>query len=190
MTGPRASEQMGASPSSVLTGTPSPLAAQKLNCRGTESCYLLKYVQKRPRAGVGVNPWSISQSLVYQKVFCAAKRTDHLLVKPSDAFTNRLHHYLSQGHAVAANIASDWTRVHSMGFGSVDDSFRDCFNFLDERISEIVRFIHLQSVHAQEMLIRCPVWPCDDVRRRAREASRVGYLGELIQRYEVTPSLC
>lgn len=116
------------------------MAFEKLIWHGTESCYLLKYVQKRAQARSGVNPWSISQSLVYQKVSFGAERADHILIKPCDPFMSRLHHSLTEGSAMAASVASDWTRIHAMAFGSVDESFRDCFNFLDERISEIVRF--------------------------------------------------
>ncbi|KAG6361627.1 hypothetical protein INS49_009854 [Diaporthe citri] len=113
---------------------------------GFESCYLLKYVQKRGRARPGANPWSISQSLVYQKVSFDAERTDHILVKPSEALTSRLNHSFTQEPAVAASIASDWTRIHTMAFGSVDEPFRDCFNFIDEKVSEIFGRVMMSGV--------------------------------------------
>ncbi|KAK7705932.1 hypothetical protein SLS64_007884 [Diaporthe eres] len=78
-------------------------------------------------------------SLVYQKVSLDAERTDHILIKPSEALTSRLNHSFEQEPAVAVRNASDWTRVHTMAFGSVDEPFRDCFNFIDEKVSEIVR---------------------------------------------------
>lgn len=149
MTGPSASKRTEASLSSVLSGTKFSVAFEKLNCRETESCYLLKYVQKRAQARSGVNPWSLSQSLVYQKVSFGTERADHILIKPCDPFTSRLKHSLTEGSAMAASIASDWTRVHAMAFDSVDESFRDCFNFLDERISEIVRSVPLLSMPDQ-----------------------------------------
>ncbi|KAJ0119461.1 hypothetical protein J7T55_013663 [Diaporthe amygdali] len=113
---------------------------------GFESCYLLKYVQKRARARPGTNPWSISQALVYQKVSFGTERTDHIFIKPSDALASRLNHCLNQEPAVAAKIASDWTHVHRIAFGSVDEPFRDCFNHLDERISEIFGRVMMSGV--------------------------------------------
>lgn len=86
---------------------------------------------------------------MYQKVSFGAGRTDHILIKPSDALTSHLNHSLTEGSAGAASIASDWTSVHEMAFSSVDQSFRDCFNFLDERISEIVRSTPLISMQDQ-----------------------------------------
>lgn len=76
---------------------------------------------------------------MYQKVSFDTERVDHILVKPSEALTSRLSHSLTQDPVAAASIANDWTCVHAMAFGSVDEPFRDCLNFLDEKISEIVR---------------------------------------------------
>lgn len=121
----------------------------RLSCLVTGSCYLLKYVQKRGRARPEANPWSISQALVYQKVSFDTERIDHILIKPSEALASRLSHSLTHGPVVAASTANDWTRVHTMAFGSVDEPFRDCFNFLDEKISEIVRITLFRAIWSQ-----------------------------------------
>ncbi|KAL2274874.1 hypothetical protein FJTKL_02696 [Diaporthe vaccinii] len=113
---------------------------------GFESCYLLKYVQRRGRARPGANPWSISQSPLYQKVSFDAERADHILIKPSEALTSHLNHSFTQEPAVAVSIASDWTRVHTMAFGSVDEPFRDCFNFIDEKVSEVFGRVMMSGV--------------------------------------------
>lgn len=107
-----------------------------------ESCYLLKYVQKRARAKPQTNPWSISHALVYQHVTFDHKRnrSDHLLIKPSEIFTQRLNHGLTgAGQDASRDIATDWTTIHTLSFGTMDESFRECLNYLDEEISKIVR---------------------------------------------------
>lgn len=82
---------------------------------------------------------------MYQKVSFDAGRIDHILIKPPEALTSRLNQSFMQESAVAAQMAIDWTHVHAMAFGSVDAPLRECFNFLDEKISEIVRTIKSQA---------------------------------------------
>lgn len=93
---------------------------------------------------------------MYQKVSFDAERTDHILIKPSEALTRRLNHSFTQEPVVAASIASDWTCVYTTAFGSVDESFRDCFNFIDEKVSEIVRTALFHSITRESLMICCP----------------------------------
>lgn len=93
---------------------------------------------------------------MYQKVSFDAERTDHILIKTSEALTSRLNHSFTQEPAVAVSIASDWTRVHTMAFGSVDEPFRDCFNFIDEKVSEIVRTTPFHARISGKSDVCCP----------------------------------
>lgn len=92
---------------------------------------------------------------MYQKVSFDAERTDHILIKPSEALTSRLNHSFEQEPAVAVSIASDWTRVHTMAFGSADEPFRDCFNFIDEKVSEIVRATPFHALINRNLTVCC-----------------------------------
>ena len=97
--------------------------------------YLVKYMG--PKKG-SKPPWAIRHCAVYQKYCFDTRQASYILVRLSDGMKQRLTE-LTDDEAAATEFAADWTQVHSLCFGCVDDGTREYINYLDEAVSDIVR---------------------------------------------------
>ncbi|KAK1990952.1 hypothetical protein LX36DRAFT_704992 [Colletotrichum falcatum] len=116
-----------------------------------ETCYLLKYVQRRDSAGPKAYPWSLRHSLIYQNVNLNTQTIDHILIRPPDTMDQRLAHAVGKTPEARKAFLSDWSQIHSMSFESVDGSFRDCINQLDEEVSKLFDRVIISGIEAGKL---------------------------------------
>ena len=100
-----------------------------------EMAYLVKYMG--PKKG-SKPPWAIRHCAVYQNIRFDTRQASYILVRSSDGMKQRLTE-ITDGADGALEFAGDWTQIHSLCFGSVEDGTREYINYLDEATSDVVR---------------------------------------------------
>ena len=103
-----------------------------------ETCYMLKYVQMH-EDGPTINPWSIRQAALYQKVEVKSLESHHIFVRLSSAMQEALHHALQRSPNKECELISQWENVHMLFLKTLNANWRTYINYLDEEVSKIVR---------------------------------------------------
>ncbi|RFN51777.1 hypothetical protein FIE12Z_3980 [Fusarium flagelliforme] len=101
-----------------------------------ESCYLLKYIDRRDGIKQGANPWAIRHALIYQKVDRDDSRTSHLLARLPTAVIKLLGEGL-RSSGTESVFVQDWSHLHTTSFSSIKDNLRQFINYLDQEITDL-----------------------------------------------------
>ena len=104
-----------------------------------ENCYMLKYVQMHEDPGPTINPWTIRQAALYQKIEVKTLESHHVFVRLSTAMQEALHHALQRSPNKECEFISRWESVHVLFWKTLNENWRRYINYLDKEISKIVR---------------------------------------------------
>lgn len=102
-----------------------------------ESCYLLKYIDKRDGIKQGANPWAIRHALIYQKVDRMGSRTSHLLARLPTAVSKLLGASLRESSGGGSVFVQDWSHLHTTCFSTIKDNLRQFINYLDHEVTDL-----------------------------------------------------
>jgi hypothetical protein len=103
----------------------------------TESCYLLKYVEKKDTAIKGSNPWSIRQALIYQKCNLELKENNYIFIRLSDLLGGQFGRILRRTEN-SVTRTPHWTDIQELCLQSTVESWRQYINWLDQEVSVLV----------------------------------------------------
>ena len=103
-----------------------------------ESCYLLKYAETHNEPGNTINPWAIRQVCVYQSYHVASHQSSQILVRLSRNTQEQLRNSFQDQ---SLDSVCPWQNIHLLCLGSVNSSWRHYINYLDEKISKLVRHL-------------------------------------------------
>ncbi|KAK4671699.1 hypothetical protein QC764_0097930 [Podospora pseudoanserina] len=115
-----------------------------------EMCYLLKYAASKRNEDTKVDAWAIRHALIYQQTCLNTRESSHILVRLSDNMKLALKEALSAPREEVQNFSRDWTRLHSLVLGEVDDGWRQMTNSLDSEVSEIFHRLIASGVIPQD----------------------------------------
>ncbi len=104
----------------------------------SETCYLLKYVQMHDDDGPTINPWTIRQAALYQKIEVKSLESHHIFVRLSTAMQEALQHSLQHRSDQEFKFICRWERVHVLLLKTLNANWRRYINYLDEEVSKIV----------------------------------------------------
>ena len=112
-----------------------------------ETCYMLKYVQMHEDPGPTINPWTIRQAALYQKVAVETLESQHIFVRLSTAMQEELQGALQRSPNKECEFIGRWESVHVLFLKTLNANWRKYINYLDEEVTKIVRiFIILESI--------------------------------------------
>ncbi|KAK4197947.1 hypothetical protein QBC40DRAFT_256483 [Triangularia verruculosa] len=116
-----------------------------------EMCYLLKYAALKRDEDTKVEEWAIRHALVYQQTCFVTRENSQILVRLSDSMKVALKEALSADSEEVQHFSRDWTRLHSLVLGEVDDGWRQMINSLDSEVSEIFHRLIASGVIPQDL---------------------------------------
>ena len=100
---------------------------------------MLKYVEKHEDPGPTINPWTIRQAALYQKVETKTLESQHIFVRLSAAMQEALHDALQRRSPIqACDFIGRWERVHVLLLKTLNANWREYINYLDEEVTKIV----------------------------------------------------
>ncbi|KAK4175246.1 hypothetical protein QBC36DRAFT_27224 [Triangularia setosa] len=100
-------------------------------------CYLLKYAALKIDLDTKAETWVVRQALIYQQTCLTTHQTSHILVRLSDNMKAALTVALTAVNEEVQDFSRDWTRLHSLVLGEVDDGWRQMIDDLDSEVSEV-----------------------------------------------------
>ena len=100
---------------------------------------MLKYVQMHEDPGPTINPWTIRQVALFQKIEVKSFESHHICVHLSTAMQGALHHALQRSPNQELEFISRWECVHVLLLKTLNSNWRKYINYLDEEVSKIVR---------------------------------------------------
>ncbi len=105
----------------------------------SETCYMLKYVQMHDDDGPTINPWTIRQAALYQKIEVKSLESHHIFVRLSTTMQEALQHSLQHTSNQEFEFICRWELVHVLLLKTLNANWRRYINYLDEEVSKIVR---------------------------------------------------
>lgn len=111
----------------------------KLRLEMLETCYLLKYIDKKDSPGKFSNPWSIRQALIYQKSNLVTKQDTYIFTRLSELLGENFRNLLSKRSVKERGPKiPHWSEIHTMAFKSAVVNWREYINWLDGDVSQLV----------------------------------------------------
>ncbi|CAF3524697.1 unnamed protein product [Fusarium graminearum] len=141
-----------------------------------ESCYLLKYIDRRDGIKQGANPWAIRNALIYQKVNRIDSRTSHLLARLPTAVSRLLGTSLRESGGGDSVFVQDWSHLHTTCFSNIKDNLRQFINYLDHEITDLLHRVIMAGVEPEKLN------EFDKLQSTARDFKDLQYLSDQIRR--------
>lgn len=117
-----------------------------------ETCYLLKYVDKKDSPGKFSNPWSIRQALIYQKSNLLTNQDTYIFTRLSELLGEKFRDLLSKTKVKARGPRMlHWSEIHTMAFKSVVANWREYINWLDGDVSQLFDNLILAAVEPTKL---------------------------------------
>ena len=119
-------------------------AENKATC--FESCFLWKYVE--PGGSDGRYPYSIRQTLIYQKFETKTKQSTNVIIRIPYKLAARMKSALTSSDGNKHHLLDRWTGLQMMCAASGVDEWRDFINYLDHEVSKLFDDLILSGVNA------------------------------------------
>ncbi|KAH7006596.1 hypothetical protein EDB82DRAFT_544376 [Fusarium venenatum] len=140
-----------------------------------ESCYLLKYIDRRDIVRQCVNPWTIRHALIYQKFDRIDSRTSHLLARLPTAVSRLLGESIGNSGEKSVFV-QDWSHLHTTCFSSINDNLRKFINYLDHEITDLFHRVIMAGVEPEKLN------EFDTLQSTARDFKELQYLSDQTRR--------
>lgn len=103
---------------------------------------MLKYVEKHDDSPeVSSNPWTIRQTVIYQRFDCRSLQSNHIFVRLSMSTRCALQDVLQSDHDAGeiCQFISRWGSIHVLFLRTLNENWRQYINYLDGEVESIVR---------------------------------------------------